>query len=96
MKRLREMQLLKLTTDGVQKVVSRTDYVSAKTKQLREFGYSDLSEKHVDEQVSAVLDGKTLGKGLTVIGMFMKDEIVVEEPVGKQRPNKRSREHGKR
>jgi len=56
--------------------VPREAYVKAKTKQLREFGYSTLTESHVDEQVDAVLQKKEFGKGMTVIGVFMKKEIV--------------------
>lgn len=57
------------------RTVFRLDYVRAKTKQLREFGYSDLTEDHVSEQIDAIL----LDKDLTVIGFFMKDEIVSAE-----------------
>lgn len=57
--------------------VNRADYVRAKTKDLREFGYAGLTEKDVDEQIDAILAGKKLGQGLTVIGKFMEDEIIV-------------------
>lgn len=57
--------------------VPREAYVKAKTKQLREFGYNDLTEEHVNEQVDAVLEGKKFGAGLTVIGVFMEGEIQV-------------------
>lgn len=56
--------------------VPRAAYVKAKTKQLVEFGYPSLTESETEKQVQAVLDGKKFGKGLTVIGMFMEDEIV--------------------
>ena len=56
--------------------VPREAYVKAKTKQLRAFGYNDLTEEHVNEQVDAVLAKKEFGDGLTVIGKFMEDEIV--------------------
>lgn len=67
---------LRLTLDGEYKgEVDRAHYVKAKTKQLREFGYTDLTEKTVDEQVTAVLEGKELMEGMTVIGGFIKGEI---------------------
>ena len=65
-----------LKVDGVLKDVSRKAYVAAKTKQLAEFGYSGLTEETVAEQLDAVLAGKKFGEGLTVIGMFMKDEVI--------------------
>lgn len=58
--------------------VPRGTYVAAKTKQLQEFGYPSLSEQHVNEQIDALLAGKTLSNGLTVIGGFMKDEVLPE------------------
>lgn len=67
---------MKINIDGKKMDVERAAYVKAKTKQLREFGYSDLKESHVDEQITALLSGKEFGDGLTVIGVFMKDEIV--------------------
>lgn len=54
----------------------RAAYVKAKTKQMREFGYPDLTEAHVDEQITALLAGKKFGDGLTVIGMFMDKEVL--------------------
>jgi hypothetical protein len=51
-------------------------YVGAKTKQLREFGYNDLKESEVMEQIRAIQQHLELGKGLTVIGMMMKDEVL--------------------
>lgn len=70
---------LKVIIDGRPAVVPREAYVKAKTKQLKEFGYGDLDEAHVDEQITALLEGKKFGKGLTVIGMFMEKEIVVKK-----------------
>lgn len=54
------------------RTVARKDYVTAKTKQLREFGYEDLSEADVSEQLDKVLANDSK---LTVIGIFMKDEV---------------------
>lgn len=63
--------------DGERMKVPRQTYVQAKLKQLRNFGYAHLTEKEVDEQVTAVLEKKTLMKGLTVIGGFMQGELIV-------------------
>lgn len=63
--------------DKPEVLVPRAAYVKAKTQQLREFGYTTLTEEHVNEQVDAVLAKKEFGKGLTVIGKFMEVEIVV-------------------
>lgn len=52
--------------------VDRAAYIKAKTRQLRDFGYRDITERHVGEQVDALLAGKKL----TVIGKFMEDEII--------------------
>ena len=58
--------------------VLREDYVKAKTNQLREFGYDDLTSDHVDAQVTMLLEGrKKLSQGLTVIGMLMEREVIV-------------------
>jgi hypothetical protein len=67
---------MKVRIDGTLREVNRADYVRAKTKQLREFGYTDLTEEQVSEQIDALLAGKTFGKGLTVIGKFMEGEVV--------------------
>lgn len=63
---------LRVNIDGTKGEVPREKYVAAKTAQLREFGYSDLSEKTVDEELSALLAGKPL----TIIGKFMEGEVV--------------------
>jgi hypothetical protein len=67
---------IKLKIDGKTVEAPRSRYAAAKLKQLREFGYPSLTRKEVDEQIDAVLTGKKFGEGLTVIGMFMQDEIV--------------------
>lgn len=67
---------IKICIDGKTTTVPRAGYVWAKTKNLREFGYDDLTEREVDAQITAILEGKEMGEGLTVIGAFMEDEIV--------------------
>ncbi len=51
-------------------------YVTAKTRDLRKFGYSTLTEDEVRGQLIAVLNGEKL----SVIGMFIEGDIVKPEP----------------
>ena len=51
--------------------VSKQRYINAKLKVLREFGYTDLEEKTVSEQLEKVINGEELN----VIGMFIEDDI---------------------
>ena len=67
---------MKFNIDGKIMDVPRAAYVKAKTKQLREFGYPSLSESEVDAQIDALIQGKQLSDGLTVIGKFMEREIL--------------------
>lgn len=69
-------KLIRLTQDDdPPRTVSVDDYVKAKTKALREFGYASLTEADAREQLEHVLAGHDMSNGLTVIGMFMRDEI---------------------
>jgi len=52
--------------------VDTAKYVKAKTRDLREFGYSTLTEDEVRSQIIAVLNGEKLN----VIGMFIEGDIV--------------------
>ncbi len=52
------------------KTVSKQDYITAKTKDLKK-SYTSLTEKTVSEQLDKILKGEPL----TVIGMFMEDDI---------------------
>ena len=64
--------------DGVEKQVTKEDYIEAKTKQMVEFGYRSLTEDHISQQLELVLAGKmTMAEGLTVIGMFIKQDVVM-------------------
>ena len=47
-------------------------YVSRKTKDLRQFGYNDLTEEHVKDQLEKVLSNES---ELTIIGKFIQDDI---------------------
>lgn len=69
---------LKVSINDKIGMASRDAYANAKHKQLVEFGYTDLTLSHVQEQIDAVLAGKKLGSGLTIIGGFMVGEIIVE------------------
>ena len=53
--------------------VSKQHYVTAKTKDLKEFGYESLTEAEVEDQVDKILNGEDLG----VIGLFCKDDIQI-------------------
>ncbi len=58
--------------------VSRADYVRAKTADLRE-DFHGLTEEHVDGQVAAILEGRDFGEGISTIGMFVKDDLCMED-----------------
>lgn len=65
------MSLITLT-DG--RVVSKKDYIQAKTKDLVEFGYTNLTEDEVAVQVEHILAKEEI----SVIGHFCKDDIKVD------------------
>ena len=69
---------IKIKVEGKTVIVSRANYVKAKTKQLQEFGYETLTEKNVEDQIEAIKAKKKFGEGLTVIGMFMQDELICD------------------
>jgi hypothetical protein len=46
-------------------------YISAKTKELQEFGYTDLTEKTVAEQLEKMLKKEKLN----VIGMLIEKDL---------------------
>jgi hypothetical protein len=67
---------IKIKIPGEEKDEIRTvltsDYIAAKTKALREYGYGTLAEHEVARQLDQIMkDGE-----LSIIGMFMKDDIV--------------------
>lgn len=66
---------VQLEDDEHPKTVNRAHYVKAKTRALREFGYSNLTEGAVNEQLQAVLDGGSLRTGeLDIIGSFIAND----------------------
>ena len=64
-----------IDVEGRHKLVLTSDYIKAKTAQLKEFGYSDLTEQTVEGQLKLILSGKPLN----VIGKFIEDDIVKEK-----------------
>jgi hypothetical protein len=54
--------------------VLKSNYVRLKTKDLIEFGYTDLTEKEVSEQVDKILKG-VKDDDLSVIGLFCKGDL---------------------
>lgn len=53
----------------------RNQYIKAKLRALREFGYSTLTEDVVRDQLALAEAGKTMEEGLDVIGMFISDDL---------------------
>jgi hypothetical protein len=49
----------------------KKEYISAKTKELQEFGYTDLTEKTVAEQLEKMLKKEKLN----VIGMLIEKDL---------------------
>ena len=54
--------------------VLKSNYIKLKTKDLIEFGYTSLTENEVALEVDKILQNKS---DLTVIGMFCKDDIII-------------------
>lgn len=67
------METVKIQIDGKEKDVSKKLYIKAKCGDLKNFGYTNLTEKEVAIQLEKILAGKELD----IIGMFMKDDIVI-------------------
>lgn len=67
---------LRVSLDGeAPRVVPTERYVIAKTRALKEFGYSNLQTATVREQLQHVLAGHTMDNGLDVVGMFIKRDL---------------------
>lgn len=56
------------------RVVSKKDYIEAKTKDLIEFGYTTLTEDDVKVEVEKILTNVP-DRELSVIGMFCKGDF---------------------
>lgn len=63
------------------RLVSKADYVKAKTGDLKNYGYISLTESSLEEQVDKILAGEKLD----IIGMFCESDIDVEA-TNKQQP----------
>lgn len=71
------IEKVKFLNDGEPMELPIRTYAKAKAKALRDFGYPDVTEETVIEQIHAIRDKKKFGKGLTIIGMFVQDEIEI-------------------
>jgi hypothetical protein len=69
------MEKLKLNLDGKKMTVNRKDYVRLKTKDLKGFGYNNLTEQEVDDAVTKALEGKAED----VISMFVESDLDLEK-----------------
>lgn len=72
------MSNIQVTIEGTVKTLTKSDYISTKHKGLVEFGYDNLTQIEVKNQLQAVLEGKEFGKGLDVIGMFIQKDQPIE------------------
>lgn len=68
--------MLEFECNGNTVRVSRQQYIEAKTKDLIEFGYTNLTQKHIETQLEHVLKGEDTA--LDVIGRFIKSDEVKE------------------
>lgn len=66
---MNEQENLKLS-DG--RTVLKSDYIKAKTKDLQEFGYSDLTESDLEKSLNMILSNSN---ELDVIAHFIKDDL---------------------
>ena len=66
------MDAIKVDLEGQVVTITKEKYIKAKTKDLREFGYVNLTEEGVAQQLEKVLNKETL----SVIGMFIEKDIV--------------------
>ena len=48
-------------------------YITAKTKDLQDFGYTTLTREHVEEQLDKLLNEES--EGITVIGKFIEHDV---------------------
>ena len=63
---------IKINLEGKILYVKKNAYVKVKTKDLREFGYTSLTEEDVSNQLEKVINGEDL----SVIGMFIEKDII--------------------
>ena len=70
-----ELEQIKVMVNGNIQSVCVMDYVDAKTKDLKEFGYTSLTEESVTKSVKRILNREKL---IDVIDHFIKDDIVLD------------------
>jgi hypothetical protein len=58
-------------------IVLKSSYIDAKTKDLKEYGYTNITNEEVGEQLEKVLNGEEL----SVIGKFIEDDIEIIKPL---------------
>ena len=68
------MDAIKVDLEGQVVTITKEKYIKAKTKDLKNFGYANLTEKDVADQLEKVINKETL----SVIGMFIEKDIVQE------------------
>jgi len=66
------MGTIKIDLDGRIVNVDKEQYISAKTKDLKEYGYESLTRQDVANQLEKVIKGEELD----IIGMFIEKDIV--------------------
>lgn len=68
-------EYINIETDNITGRVLSSDYVTAKTKDLIEFGYKELTEHEVSQQVLKVLNRDL---DLSIIGRFVQSDNITE------------------
>ena len=68
--------LIRIRDAGILYEVDKEEYIKSKHEQMVSFGYTDLTIDHVREQLDACLAGKEFGKGLDIIGSWIKRDVV--------------------
>jgi len=63
---------IKIKINDKEVLVDKEDYIVARTKDLKEFGYSSITENDVRSQLEKVFKGEVL----SVIGLFIEDDII--------------------
>ena len=66
---------IQIEVDDKKGMVNTDKYIKSKTGDLREFGYNDLTETAVREQLLKILNNEELD----VIGMFIEKDIIKGE-----------------
>jgi len=63
---------IKIKINEKEVLVDKEDYIVARTKDLKEFGYSSITEDDVRLQLDKIFKGEVL----SVIGLFIEDDII--------------------